>query len=307
MVLILVAILAGGLAAYLATRGGSQPPAPVAQVAAPQQHSSAKVLIATTDIGVGDRLTASDLQWRDWPADGLSDQYITLASMPDAPKKLVGAVARFPIFKGDPIRDDKLAKTDQGYLSAVLDEGMRGVSVQVSPESGSGGFITPNDHVDIVSTHSGPSGNISETILQNVKVLAIGKQLAQPPASSNGTSNGDGGETSKGFAAPTIATFELDPQRAQILINAAQNGRLSLVLRSVADFSAKQAALAANAAEAIKIIRFGRESSIQSGMPDQNSPASVGNASYVPPAPISTAPATTSDTPAPAPVRPALQ
>lgn len=280
VVLILISIFAAGLAAYLATRGSGNPrPAQQVATTAPKPMPQAKVLVAKTDIGVGDRLTPQDVEWRDWPQDGVSGQYITIASMPDAPDQLKGAIARSEIMPGDPIRDDKLAKSGEGYLSAILDKGMRAVSVSVSAESGSGGFIVPNDHVDVVSTHSAPGGGqVSEVVLANVRVLAIGKQL--------GDDSGKGGtdkSTSKGFTNSTIATVELDPARAQTLINASQSGKLTLVLRSVADFSDTDQSVAQAPSQAIKVIRYGQASSVQAGGAQNYAEASVDSASYSPP------------------------
>lgn len=297
IVLILVAIIAGGLAAYLATRGDA--PQPVQQASAPQPVASGNVLVATRDIGVGERLSPGALEWRDWPQDAINAQYITKAGMPDAVKQLDGAVARFEIFAGDPIRDDKLVKSDQGYLSAVLEKGMRGVSVSVTADSGSGGFIVPNDHVDVISTHSGPGGQVSETVLENVKVLAIGKRLGEkgttgaPPDSAADPS-------AQVFDNTTIATLELDPARAQVLVNAALTGKLSLVLRSVADFADTGKGTPVGGTQAIKIIRYGRETSVQAGATQGDAqPISVDAAAYVPKVGVTT-------TPAPAPT-PSLQ
>src|SRR5690606_37371182 len=93
--------------------------------------------------------------------------------------ELTDAVARFEFFPGEPIREAKLVRADQGYLSAVLSSGMRGVSVGVAAVSSAGGFVVPNDHVDVVLTTSTQTGQRSEVILSNVRVLAIGKRLGE--------------------------------------------------------------------------------------------------------------------------------
>src|SRR3569623_2717531 len=172
IVLLLVALIAGGLAAFLATRGGGErDPTTVTQVV---QEARAQALIAKNNIGVGERLTPENVQWQDWPEGAVRAEYITSSGTPNAIDQMKGSVARFELFPGEPIQQNKLVRSDQGYLSAVLDKGMRGVSISVAAESASGGFIVPNDHVDVILTQGGPNGGqTSSTLLSNVRVLAI--------------------------------------------------------------------------------------------------------------------------------------
>jgi pilus assembly protein CpaB len=263
IVLLLVAILAGGLAAFLATRGDR--PAQVAQ--GPQQvviqEAKAQVLVAAAPIGVGQRLTAATLQWQDWPEGAVRPEYVTIAAMPDAIAQMSGAVARFEIFPGEPIREQKLVRADQGYLSAVLAKGMRGVSIAVSADSASGGFIVPNDHVDVVLTRAADAGEISETILHNVKVLAIGSRLGE-----TGTTGGpeDPEDPRADVFSEAIATLELDPGQAETIINAGRVGQLSLALRSIADFAEtpdERQQRPAN--QTVRLIKYGQEVSVMAG------------------------------------------
>src|SRR5690554_531878 len=130
IVLLLVALLAGGLAAYLATRGEAPAPTAPTQVQVAEAPKT-QILVAKSPIGVAQRLTLDNVQWQDWPQSAVRDDYVTIAGMPDAPAELAGAVARFEIFAGEPIREAKLVRADQGYLSAVLDKGKRGVSIPI--------------------------------------------------------------------------------------------------------------------------------------------------------------------------------
>src|SRR5690606_6644034 len=114
------------------------------------QEAKTQILVAKTPIGMGERLSPASLEWQDWPAGAIRSEYVTISDMPEAPTELNNAVARFEFFPGEPIREAKLVRSDQGYLSAVLSEGMRGVSVGVTAESGAGGFIVPNDRVDVL-------------------------------------------------------------------------------------------------------------------------------------------------------------
>lgn len=242
LLLLLVALIAGGAAAWLATRHdivppGTRPAAETAAKPAPEvvAEPRVKILVAKQAIAVGQRL-ADSVDWEDWPQGAMRPEYVANDKAPDAVTGMAGAIARYEIFPGEPIRTDKLAMPGQGYLSAILDSGLRGVSVAVSPEAASGGFIRPDDHVDVVLTRNGD--NHTETILHNVRVMAINAQLGN----SNAGDNADGGDkpddkgNAKVFTDRALATLELDPTQAEVIINATAVGKLSLVLRALTDF-----------------------------------------------------------------------
>ena len=316
LLLLLVALVAGGLAAFLATRN-SGPPTIVQKIAAPAVQSSTKVLVAKSPIGVGQRLAAADVEWQSWPEGDVRPEYITIAKSPDATAQISGAVARFEIFQGEPILDAKLVHSDQGFLSAVLPSGMRGVSVSISAESGSGGFIIPNDRVDVVVTNNRNGQTVSRVVLSDVKVLAIGTRLGQ--SGTTGAPKEPDNPRSQVFTSNSIATLELTPDQADTLINATATGKISLVLRSVADFGKKAtSADTSNDSNAtVKIIRFGRTADVTAGSTDQGQ-ATVAPAAYMPvpeavtsqpvvsvqPSGGSTTTVTTSTPPGPAPVTP---
>ena len=262
IILLIVALVAGGLAAFLVTRGGSAPE----QLTTTQVVSEAQtqILIARKPIGVGERLSAESLEWQDWPEGALRPEYVTISAMPDAPVTMSGAVARFEFFPGEPIREAKLVRSDQGYLSAVLAEGMRGVSVGVTAVSSAGGFVVPNDHVDVLLTTDGEAGQQSELILSNVRVLAIGQRLGELGATGGQEDLNSPATTPVTFTDATIATLELTPGQAETLVNAATAGKLSLALRSVVDFS-KTTADGPGSSQTVRLIRFGKEQSIQAG------------------------------------------
>lgn len=263
IVLLLVAILAGGLAAFLATRNNA-PTAPVVvtetQVV---QEKKTQILVAVAPIGVGERLSEKSVQWEDWPEGAVRPEYISMGANPDALGHVSGAVARFEIFPGDPILEQKLVRAEQGYLSAVLDKGKRGVSIAVAADSASGGFIVPNDHVDVVLTSSGALGQVSETILSNVKVLAIGTRLGETGATGAPADPDD--PRAEVFRDQAIATLELDPVQGETVINASKVGTLSLVLRSIADFGESADEVRRPSQQAVRMIRFGNETNVMAG------------------------------------------
>lgn len=263
IILLLVALLAGGLAAYFFVVTTSTPeqvatPGPVQIV--PEQK--ARILVAKTPIGVGQRLGEETIEWQDWPELAVRPEYITETALPDALTQMNGAVARFEFFPGEPIMQVKLVHSDQGYLSAVLPKGMRAIPVQVSASSASGGYILPNDRVDVVLSQAGSSGSISETILENVKVLAIGTRLGE--TGTTGAKANPEDPKSDVFA-ETIAVLELDPTQGETVINSTRLGTLSLVLRSIADYAQTTGTERKNNVNRpIRMIRFGRGQEISS-------------------------------------------
>lgn len=230
LVLLGVAVLAGGAAIYLAMQADRQPVPRTAGEPTTQmvQEARTKILVAKEAIGIGQRLSPASLEWQDWPEGAVRSDYVTIAMVPDAMTQMAGSVARYEIFPGEPIREQKLATSAEGFLSAVLGSGMRGVSVSVSAASASGGFIFPNDHVDVVLTRGPDAARFSETILRNVRVLAIDARLADGQAAAEP-------ESPTAFEGEAIATLELDPTEAEVIIGAAHAGELSLVLRSILD------------------------------------------------------------------------
>ncbi|CAN7150210.1 Flp pilus assembly protein CpaB [Devosia sp. LjRoot3] len=272
IILVVVALVAGGLAAFLVVR--TRTPAPSTEVVTQVvQEQKTQVLVAKAPIGMGERLKPDTLEWQDWPEGAVRPEYVTVSAMPDAPAELTGAVARFEFFPGEPIREQKLVRSDQGYLSAVLASGMRGVAVGVNAVSSAGGFVVPNDHVDVVLTTSTPTGQQSEVVLSNVRVLAIGKRLGEMGVSGGDEKAENDSPTPETFDKSTVATLELTPGQAETLINASMRGQLSLTLRSITDFGkGADAQRPASTSQAVRVIRFGKEQSVMAGAVAQAAP-----------------------------------
>src|SRR6267143_629745 len=225
-----IALSAGGVAAYLARGSDTKPDLPVEPVV---QLQTVDVLVAKADIGLGQSVTPDNLQWQTWPAATASNSFIRRGERPEAAKEIAGSIARSPFLAGEPIREQKLVKANgSGFMAAILPAGMRAVSTEISPETGAGGFILPNDRVDVILSkreknpddRTGGTDIISsEIILANVRVLAID----QAPKEKDGQ-NAVVGKT---------VTLELKPEQAETLARARQSGTLSLALRSIADVS----------------------------------------------------------------------
>ncbi|GHA31942.1 Flp pilus assembly protein CpaB [Devosia pacifica] len=268
ILLLVVALVAGLLAAFLVMRGGGETTPDTVVTEVVREEARARVLVASTAIGIGQKLSSGNLEWADWPEGAVRAEYVTEQAQPDARAELSGALVRFEIFPGEPIRQQKLVRADQGYLSAVLDKGKRGVSVPVSAAAGAGGFIVPNDRVDVVLTRALENEGvmISDTVLQNVRVLAIGERLGEVGA-TGGDEQVAAGENPQAqmFVNQTIATLELTPGQAEVLINAQSQGALSLTLRSITDFDGDAILASGKSSDSVTMIRYGNATNVRPG------------------------------------------
>jgi pilus assembly protein CpaB len=248
ILVLVIALGAGGAAAYLALNLINQEPAPQPEQTATTETQTeppvptietVDVLVATRDLPLGTSLDESSVTWRAWPSNGVADTYILRSQYPDAIADVAGTLARGTFYAGEPITQGKLARTEGGLLSAMLPAGMRAIALSIGADTSAGGFILPNDRVDVIMTRrvqnfaDGAERYVTETILSNIRVLAIDQQVSD----ENGTA----------VVVGRTATLELTPLQAEILTVAQQIAdRLTLSLRSLADADAEVAPDAVN-------------------------------------------------------------
>ncbi|HEY8275869.1 MAG TPA: Flp pilus assembly protein CpaB [Methyloceanibacter sp.] len=209
------------------------------------------VLVAAANINLGDSVGGEDVKWQQWPSEGVTPGLITKTAEPDAPSKLSGSIARAPFIAGEPIKEQKLIKISEGgVMAAILPAGMRAISTPIREETAAGGFILPNDRVDVILSRTVKVGNkddkVSETVLRNVPVLAIGQTLEQ---------QGD-----EKVATGKTATLELTPRQTEILTLAQSLGEISLSLRSLADATPGQAETTAKINDnsgTVRLLKYG--------------------------------------------------
>jgi len=229
LVVLAVAVIAAAGAGYVAmTMSATPPPVVEAAVPAPQIELQ-DVLVATENLGVGTEMR-DQMRWQPWPVAAISDGYITRNAEPQAMDELKGSTVRLQFMAGEPIRKAKLIGPGQSFMSAMLPPGMRAVATQISADTSAGGFILPNDFVDVIMTRrrqdnsnsSGPAF-LTETILENIRVLAIDQAIQED-------------EKGNKVIVGQTATLEVTPQQAEIITVAQQMAdRLSLSLRSTHD------------------------------------------------------------------------
>ena len=175
----------------------------------------AKIVVAAVDLPIATTLRPEHLRLADWPATAQPPGVVHDI------KELSGRVLVAKVFQGEPLLTSKLASKDAGRgLAALIPEGMRAEAVRVDEVVGVAGFVHPDDRVDVIGTFGGP---ISKVILQNVKVLAVGKELEVSDASRT-------------KAMPvTVATLLVTPAESEKLALTANSARLTLTLRSWTD------------------------------------------------------------------------
>jgi pilus assembly protein CpaB len=251
IVVLAISIAAGWAAIYLVS---GQEPKPVVQ-APVAQIETVDVLVAKSDIPIGQTVSADNLQWQTWPATNASTSFVRRNNQPDAVTQFAGSIARSPFLAGEPIREAKLVKgPGSGIMAVILPSGMRAFSTEISAETGAGGFILPNDRVDVILSRHDKSSDraagdvvVSEIILSNVRVLAIDQTIEEK--------NGQKVVVGK------TATLELKPEQAEALARARQTGTLTLALRSIVDADAPPTQIERRASNSVNVVRFGVQTS----------------------------------------------
>ncbi len=196
-----------------------------------QQQPENFVLVAAKNMSAGTFVAPETITWQAWPETGLNDAFITKSNNEAANEKKLeefyGTVVRRGLVKGEPISSSRIIKPgDRGFVAAILQKGMRAVSVQVNAQSAIAGLAFPGDKVDILLTHSirqpdneeRPVRQVAETILEDVRILAMDQKVDDQNAAPS---------------VPKTATLEVTPKQAEILMVATQIGRLSLTLRAL--------------------------------------------------------------------------
>jgi pilus assembly protein CpaB len=150
---------------------------------------------------------------------------------PDAKINLRGSLVRNFLEAGSPVTSqDVLRPRDRGFLASVLASGSRAISINVDAESGVSGLIWPGDYVDVVLTQESDKADLahralSETVLSNVRIIAIDQEIVQGGPANNATA---------GKAVRTVS-LQLAPEQVKKITVAQRLGKLSLAIRAAVD------------------------------------------------------------------------
>jgi pilus assembly protein CpaB len=259
IVLLIALVAAGGAAMYARSWVASQQVVQTVVAPAPKEESH-EVLVADSDLPAGTFVKPQHLRWQRWPTDDVPDSYVLKGVRSD--QDMIGAVVRKRIAASEPIIDGAVVKPgERGFLAAVLEPGMRAVSVPINPTSANSGLIFPGDRVDLILTQSlvtseadGSVRRVSETVLDNIRIIAMGTDTSDDPR------QGQSNEKAK------TATFEVTPQQAEKVALLTELGKLSLSLRSLAAATPEVAALSEGSQltwdrDVSRVLRSGRLSS----------------------------------------------
>lgn len=213
-VVLVLALTAGGVLAF-ATYNYVQN-APTKTVTMPTRP----VVVAATDLDLGAELTREDVRMIDWPATAIPQGAIS------DPKEVIGRGLILPVIENEPILPMKLASKEAGAgLPPAIPPGLRAVSVRVNEVIGVAGYVTPGTRVDVVATVNPTTQHqdiTSKVILTDVQVLAAGTKLEK-------TSDRD-----KPIPV-TVVTLLVDPEEAERLTLASNEGKIQLALRNPLD------------------------------------------------------------------------
>jgi pilus assembly protein CpaB len=285
IIILVVAAVAAIILALIVGKLVSHKPQPAPIVAAAPIKPMTKVVVASHDLAIGSRLAAADLTWQDWPIEAVNPAFITdgrgAVTSPQSATAVVatqtgrvaadavnavtgaqtpmdalyGAIVKEPILQSEPVTNAKLVRGGEGgYMAVVLHPGMRAIAVPVSVNTAAGGFILPGDRIDLLqarqvdvggANNGGPRPYVAQTILRNIRVLAI-DQTAQAP--KNGAQSAVG----------AVATLEVSPADAELVALSKAQGEMLLTLRSYADAGGPSGRAVGDSAVKIGTVRIVR-------------------------------------------------
>ena len=190
------------------------------------EPESVNVLVAKVDILPGAYVNPdTHLAFVPIKKDLIQPGYVLEGSTPM--QHFSGAVARMRIYSGEPVNPEHLVKPDSGgFMAAVLKQGMRAITVAVTPVSGIAGFIFPGDKVDVILSRAGTpeEGSLRRTIVKSARVLAMDQKYAVSDSQ---------------LELPKYATLEAKPEDVEAIAIASELGKISLALVSSAKAQGK--------------------------------------------------------------------
>ncbi|MGY8684335.1 Flp pilus assembly protein CpaB [Bradyrhizobium sp. UFLA05-153] len=222
----LLAATALGLIAYSMNLPNAQAPVVHATEKAPAAPLT-RYLVAARPLKAG--TLTRDEDFRADPLDSVPTGAIRDTT--DDRNRLLGSLVRKNLDTGSPITSENvLLRGDRGFLASVLEPGTRAISIKVDAESGVSGLIKPGDYVDVVLTQVAANADVarralSETILQNVRIIAIDQEIVQTGGANN---------TATAKVAQTVS-LQLAPEQVKKIAVAKNLGTLSLAMRSAVE------------------------------------------------------------------------
>lgn len=247
-----VAAIAAGIAALLVRGmlgGGTQD---VQASLFPEEYVTVEILVAVEAIAPGRRLSEDAVRWQTWLESSVAAEFMTSEDYPEIAEAIDGAVVRAPLVAGEPITETKIVRAgNASFMAATITSGKRAMAIPISEELGAGGFVLPNDRVDVILTREVERDETmffqSNMILQDVRVLASDQVLHQ--------------EDDQQFKIASTVTLELSLFESVLIAQAQATGVLSLALRALGDNAEVvvrgSSSLVRSRANGVTVIRYG--------------------------------------------------
>jgi pilus assembly protein CpaB len=212
-----------------------------------RERAKAYILATTMPLTQGTLLREQDVTWQGVtetkPGQVVRPTTAQLEAKPELENQLrasvYGAVLRHELAAGAPIEKDAIVKPgERDFLQVVLTPGQRAIAIPVATGGASTSLLSPGDRVDVVLTQNFKNDNdakapltrrsVSETVVEDLRVLAIDAPDTKPVQAAANPATGNFGR---------IVTLEVTPEQAEQINVATELGKLSLTLRSAADYA----------------------------------------------------------------------
>jgi pilus assembly protein CpaB len=240
LLIIFAALLSGAFTWWLFEQSSQQQP--VVAFPVEQAQPTEDVLVFTRPLSRGTVINADTVEWRSQLASSVPAGAILRSAKPAAISELSDMVLRRAQMTGDPVRQDALVSGAASFMALALAPEMRAVAIRITTEKLAGGFILPEDRVDVIHTvvrdldGDGVSNGYSNTILRSVRVLAIGQRAADVTVLKTAQEQeARSAIDSDVFLLGETITLEVTPEQGEYLAAAAASGQLSLALRALED------------------------------------------------------------------------
>lgn len=218
-----------------------RPPPP--EVAQPLSADIAHVLVYGLDLPRGSEIDEGSLRWQQQLRSAVPVDAIT-SPVADAPfpETIVGKPVRRDTLAGEWVRPGDLLERGAGFMALTLTPGMRAVGLSVTDQKLAGGFILPEDRIDLIHTVTGDfdgdgrQGGFSQTFLENIRVLAIGERPTSRTTFQTAEEQAAAAQqTNEIVMKGETITLEMTDEEAEILFSALASGQVSLALRAIED------------------------------------------------------------------------
>lgn len=205
---------------------------------APPPVEVTEILVAASRIDPGKFVNADQLRWQAWPSKIVDATFIRKSNGQSIAAIVDGAVARAPIVEGEPVTMAKIIKAQgAGVMAATIAPGMRALAVPVKIENIAGGFVQPNNRVDVLDVRMASATTATSGIRRIVPQMTalLGPSVLAANVRVLAVDQTADGKDQKIVSMVRTVTLELTPEQVQAVVSARSEGDISLALHSLGD------------------------------------------------------------------------